>query len=170
MEFLEKDLEDIIYNALLSTNGASKLNKKGLESFYQKPYVLKRQLKIGNYGVCDLITLDRRVVHKNEVIENGTLTLYELKKGEINNSTLIQSLRYIRGIINYLSKRNSLKGYNINIVLIGRSINMGDWIYSSLLYGTSKIQVETYKYSYGLDGLEFDYVNLCNYKLTHEGF
>ena len=50
MKFLEKDLEEIIFET-----SNKELNERGL-FVYGKKY---RQLRIGNYGVADLVVVDR---------------------------------------------------------------------------------------------------------------
>jgi len=50
MKFLEKDLEEIIFNADMKD-----LPEKGLHF----TGVIKRQLRIGNYGVADLVTFTK---------------------------------------------------------------------------------------------------------------
>jgi hypothetical protein len=76
MKFLEKDLEQIIWDAdkeILSERG---LNLDGK---------LKRQLKIGNYGIADLIHFKRPVSYydkqenKRFNVENGLIEIIELK-------------------------------------------------------------------------------------------
>jgi hypothetical protein len=52
MDFLEKDLEDIIFD---SPN--EELRKRGLNIWGKK----KRQLNIGNYGRADIITYDKEM-------------------------------------------------------------------------------------------------------------
>ncbi len=108
MKFLERDLEDIICNAT-----DEQLNNLGLP-IGGKRY---RQLKIGNYGIADLITVSR----SNHVIE---ITVYELKKGPISYNALGQAARYKKGIEEYLSKyRNIDRVILVNMVLIGDEID-----------------------------------------------
>jgi hypothetical protein len=72
MDFLEKDLEEIIFNANLS-----ELEERGLRMELQR----KRQFRIGNYGIADIVGFERPYYHthfKNH--RKGSITVYELKK------------------------------------------------------------------------------------------
>ena len=82
MKFLEKDLENIIWE---SDN--EKLREKGLE-IYGKKF---RQIRIGNYGVADLITVDRR----KDCFDGNFLdiTVYELKKEKAGISACRTAVR-----------------------------------------------------------------------------
>ena len=52
MNFLEKDLEEIIYNT-----DKEMLTERGLP--YHPFETFKRQLKIGNYGIADLVSFKK---------------------------------------------------------------------------------------------------------------
>lgn len=52
MDFLEKDLEDLIYEASQTEEGRSKLVSRGL---YPLRCPLKRQVPLGSYGIADLV-------------------------------------------------------------------------------------------------------------------
>lgn len=69
MQFLEKDLENIIWE----TNN-KKLQEKGLLIEGKK----FRQLRIGNYGICDILTVQRENYYLGFSYLN--ITIYELKK------------------------------------------------------------------------------------------
>ena len=67
MDFLEKDLEEI-----LKTTPTEKLYDAGLDFLYRCSKVLT-QVKIGNYGVADMVTYSR---YKSYI----TINVVELKK------------------------------------------------------------------------------------------
>jgi hypothetical protein len=171
MEFLEKDLEEIIFNANISD-----LHERGL----YVDGIKKRQLRIGNYGIADMVTLERP--HYNPYLNatlKGTITIYEFKKDSINISAFLQAIRYLKGIRRYLKKRNIEDNYNYKITLVGRSIDLSSsFVYLTDLISSYDLQVRLeeesvfklsiYTYSYDIDGLNFDEVS--DYKLTHEGF
>lgn len=69
MEFLEKDLEDIIWEAYQSEYGKYELFNKGL-AISGKMY---RQVNLGDYGILDLMTVS---INPKDVI----ISIYELKK------------------------------------------------------------------------------------------
>ncbi len=168
MKFLENDLEEIIY-----TSGRDVLEERGLPIYG----TLKRQLRIGNYGVADLVEFIRPFHYESPVgnlFHKGTITIYELKKEQIGISAFLQSLNYLKGIRSYLEKRGTLDKYYINIVLIGRNIDTsGSFCFipelikldnSSDEYG----EIQFYTYKYEIDGLRFN--EECGYSLKNEGF
>ena len=169
MEFLEKDLEEIIY-----LSDKDKLSDKGLYLHGN----LKRQFKIGNYGICDLIEF-KRPYCMGKTCFKGEINIIELKKEKIGVSTFFQAINYMRGIQSYLDKRDIQHLFNYKITLIGRQVDinssfcyLGNILWSELdmtnIYDESKFCVELYKFSYDIDGVEFKQIS--GYKLINEGF
>lgn len=168
MKFLENDLEEIIY-----TSGRDVLESRGLPIYG----TLKRQLKIGNYGVADLVEFIRPFYYESPVgnlFHKGTIKIYELKKEQIGISAFLQSLYYLKGIKSYLEKRGTLDLYNIEIVLIGRNIDKsGSFCYIPELLNINNTEgnigdISFYTYQYKIDGLSF--INENGYTLRNEGF
>ena len=171
MKFLENDLEEIIY-----TSGRDVLEERGLLIEGE----LKRQLKIGNYGIADLvsITKPRFVSSKFGIpydIELGEITIYELKKEQIGIAAFLQALDYVKGIKEYLNYRNKDHLFTINMTLIGKKIDKsGSFCYiSELLQIQSEDRfnsgrIDFYTYDYKIDGLHFYQQN--NFVLTNQGF
>jgi hypothetical protein len=163
MKFLEQDLEEIIFNT-----DKELLMERGL--FILPFYKLIRQCKIGNYGICDLISYYVDKFSSRPFIE---ITIYELKLKTINNDALMQAIRYARGVQRYLTKRTHID-FKINIILIGKKLDTkNDFIFLSDLIidddkygGISSISMYTYKYD--INGLYFDMQN--SYRLINEGF
>lgn len=173
MKFLEKDLEEIIYKA-----DADVIYDRGLYSYGIK----KRQLKIGGYGVSDLIVFEKPYYHTGfKRHMKGTITVLELKQDKIGVSTFFQALRYAKGIKHYIDKcRPTLTdAFNYRIVLIGKNVDF----HSSFVFLTdffnvdlsdtdlddySKTNVELYQYEYRIDGLHF--VELGSFIDTNHGF
>jgi hypothetical protein len=174
MKFLEKDLEQIICKT-----DASKLQEKGLP-LYGK---LLKQVRIGNYGIADLVTIEKP--YYNEMFKchfKGIITVYELKKDKISVSAFFQAVRYIKGIQRFLEKSNhniALNHFNFRIRLIGSEIDLD----SSLIYladlltddiGDYEINTEDrtfidfYTYDINIDGLNFK--EHSGYELTNEKF
>jgi hypothetical protein len=167
MKFLEKDLEEIIY-----TSGRDVLEEKGLLIEGK----LKRQVRIGNYGIADLIEFKRPYygynrTQKRDHFEKGSITIYELKLDNISISAFLQALGYAKGIQNYLRKRNKEHLYNINIVIIGRNIDMNSqFVYiQELLTIGMEGYIEFIQYYYGVYGIEFQSKS-GSYELKNEGF
>lgn len=149
MKFLEKDLEQIIYEA-----DKKELSNRGLTINGH----IKRQLRIGNYGISDLISIRR---YFGKLI----ITIYELKQNEINVSTLLQALRYAKGVSDYI---NNFRGKRIEIeyriVLVGSIVADSDFIYLPEFVDIVKI----YTYNYKFSGIYFSEIG--TFRLTNNGF
>lgn len=165
MQFLEKDLETIIYET-----DNTKLQSKGLDINGVK----KRQLKIGNYGIADLVTFRTDIdQQKNKLLE---ITVYELKQKQLTIGAFLQAVRYCKGIRNYLIKhRQSPVLFYFNIVLIGRDIDVtSSFVYlPELLFNFEPVEFSIFSlsmltYNYEIDGLTFNPHHV--YSLTNEGF
>lgn len=168
MKFLEKDLEEIIY-----TSGRDVLEERGL-SIEGK---LLRQVKIGNYGIADLISIRKPRLVKGKYgfplsIEPGEITIYELKKDQVGISAFLQSIRYLRGIKTYLEKRGKEHLFSISIVLIGDKIDtQGSFCFipDLLLTNTEDMGIISfYTYKYCVDGIRF--TEQSGYDLRDKGF
>lgn len=165
MNFLEKDLEQIIWE----TDGKV-LADRGL---FNIPRNRKRQLRVGNYGILDMLSVERCTdPHGEKYLE---ITVYEFKKETIDTNTFLQAIRYCKGIQNYLNKRGFVN-FNLNIVLVGKRININnDLIYITDLIGASDFcnngflnGINFYTYDYRFDGIWF--TDHYRYALTNEGF
>jgi hypothetical protein len=178
MNFLEKDLEQIIYEAdkeLLAEKGL-RVNGK-----------LLRQVRIGNYGIADLVSIERPYYHtyfKNHC--KGTITIYELKKENISVSAFLQAVGYVKGIMRWMEQHPknieiiSTSNYDINIVLIGKNIDKkSEFLYLADLLNTDNLgdnslldsfnlSLEMFTYDYDFNGINFTKIE--NYKLMNEGF
>ena len=173
-KFLEKDLENIIFES-----DRNKLSKRGLH-ICGKMY---RQVRIGNYGVADLIEVNRvpSIIvngHMGEFASHLDITIYELKKDKIDVHTFMQAVRYAKGISRYFEKHRTNLKVQFRIVLIGSEISMNDdFTYitdmftaniPSAFYSTAINSVLFYKYDYDFDGIYFNVSN--KYRLINEGF
>lgn len=153
MDFLEKDLEDIIFN---TDNGI--LQERGLY-IEGKKY---RQLCIGNYGIADIVTI-QRIPSMNKIF----ITVYELKKGTIGKDAFLQAVGYVKGILSYLEMRKSTFQIETKIILVGRDIERNT-NFCFINTFVSDYKLENYTYKYDIDGLTFDWKN--DYSLINEGF
>lgn len=167
MEFLEKDLEQIIWEA-----SDKELRERGLFLLGKR----FRQLRIGNYGIADLVTVHRQQKYEDFIYGKLIITVYELKKDKIGISAFLQALNYCKGISSYLEKRE-FSDYTLSIVLVGKSIDSsGSFIYLTDLIGNYSDnydkgyinEINYYTYSYKIDGLSFK--GESGYSLTDEGF
>lgn len=169
MKFLEKDLEEIVFE----TNN---------ETLQERDLLLSgkkfRQLRIGNYGVADIVTINRPEYFGGIHIR-GTIQVVEFKKDKIGVSAFMQALGYAKGITSYLDKRGLLDFFTIEIVLIGKEIDKSsNFIYLADLMKHRDMQFENddnnnicascYTYNMNIDGLTFE--SHSGYKLIDEGF
>jgi hypothetical protein len=160
MNFLEKDLEQIIFDNL-----GLETFMHGLELHQNEPYKVFRQLNIGKYGIADIVSFERGCKH-HDIQEKHVIRVFELKKDVIGLDTLLQCARYARGIKRYLYERGYLGSYYFELVLIGRYLDTSDWIYLS----NFGLNVSVYTYEYTLSGLYFTEEIISDYKLSNSGF
>jgi hypothetical protein len=155
MDFLEKDLEDIIYEAY-ETKNQNFLVERGLDVF-NHDYII-RQLNLGDYGVADLvgINLYPSFYRSSNTEDFFVVTIYELKKDTISMSTFSQAIKYSKAITDYLSSQKITR-YYIEYVLVGKSISLSDDNLCFLRDVTNN--VHTYTYSYSFDGIKFKKTN-----------
>lgn len=143
MSFLEKDLEDIVFEAMNTIEGKEKLRSRGL-IVNGKPF---RQVEIGNYGRIDILTVS---YYSNF---GFVFSVYELKKDKIDRDALMQGCRYIEGIKQLFPDVLEHRKVSYNLILIGRDIDKkGSFVY---LYNMMPRNVKIYNYSYDIDGLKF---------------
>lgn len=153
MKFLEKDLEQIVWET-----DSKILRERGLNICDLK----LRQLRIGNYGIADIITFKRQRI--NDVFSENIITVYELKKDKIDINALLQATRYVRGIQSYLEKRSIDFEVKYKIVLVGDSVDQSSFCYIPNIFS----EVELVTYELNINGLYFKYHE--NYLLRDEGF
>lgn len=170
MKFLEKDLEEIIY-----TGNRRLLSEKGLDINGN----LLRQVRIGNYGIADLVSHERPSYTPilNRTLK-GCITVYELKQDRIGISTFLQALGYLKGIKRYLHRRGMENNYNYKIVLVGKTMDLNS-TYAYLedffqidfqgdIDDIPQFEIENYTYEYDINGISFK--QMFGYKLQEEGF
>jgi hypothetical protein len=173
MDFLEKNLEDIIFET-----DNELLEERGLYLFGKK----RRQVNLGNYGIADIVIFDKNSDHVNNNIGFYPIisfTVLELKQDKIDAQVFFQALRYCKGIQEYIKKRGLFNNAQIlfEIVLIGKQIDTN----SSFIFLTDFIgagsnmfsthdyfSLDVYTYSYQFDGIKFKRIQ--DYSLTNSGF
>lgn len=155
MEFMEKDIENII----MSTPN-NLLNDRGLPIVGHK----RNQVKIGNYGIADVLSIQR--VYPIRALE---ITIYELKKDKIGVHTFLQGIRYCRGLSRYLNKCRRNTHFNVRLAIIGSEIDTGsDFLYIPDVINSEEFSLSIYTYFYDFDGISFK--DHYNYRLNEEGF
>jgi hypothetical protein len=173
MKFLEKDLEQIIMSA-----SNEMLRKRGLHVYGTR----KNQVRIGNYGIADIIELQRPSWDNDmKIYHKGVINVIELKKENISVSSFFQAINYLHGIKRFIEiKKPHLQHlFNYRITLIGKNIDSN----SSICYlpdiidsntdcihedNENKLAMDIFTYDYTLNGLEFK--SEYGYKLKNEGF
>lgn len=164
MKFLEQDLEQIIWEA-----DKEQLEERGL----YLPGKLLRQFKIGNYGIADLINIEKQYDGPNNPYLN--IQIIELKQDKVGISAFLQAIRYARGIQRYLEERR-FYNYKLSIILIGASLDdNGAFCFIPDLIGNDFESNGDYlnsirflTYNYAIDGIFFR--EHSGYKLIDEGF
>lgn len=118
MNILEKDFEDLLWEGL--NDQPKLLAERGLKHQRHSHYL--RQPELGAYGRPDIIGYT--VTKKVNGLRFLNVTIYELKKEEIDIDTLLQAGRYATGVERYF-KTLDLTGTHltIQIKLIGKSID-----------------------------------------------
>lgn len=170
MNFLEKELEDIIWESDNESLQKKNLNIEG------KKY---RQLRIGNYGILDLLTVEKKYYpdwDRQKSFPYLNITVYELKKENVSISTFLQALRYCKGIKSYIERKELNVPFKLNIVLCAKKVDT----HSSFIYLADLItkeidrpdgllnSLEVYSFEYLIDGINF--INHSEYDLTNKGF
>lgn len=163
MTISEKELEDLIFNA-----DPKDLDERGLSIVGD----LRRQVRIGNYGIADIVAYERGKSYfdynKSPYYQNPQITVIELKKDEINISAFMQAVRYAKGIKRYF-KYKKYTDFDLTIMLIGAEVNFhSDLIYLTDLIKTEELNLEIYTYSLHFDGIFFK--SHTGYSLINEGF
>ena len=98
IEISEKKLKDYIHGYLNKELYSDSLNY-WLDVTRENGVVVVRQLEISPYGVADIVVFGVGP-------EGGCdITIFELKKGIIDTTALIQILRYKAGLIFYLNEQ-----------------------------------------------------------------
>lgn len=169
MEFLEKNLEDIIWE--------SDKSKLLLRGFDIDKGVLKRQLKIGNYGILDLIQVRKEYYYCIDRYKPFLIfNIIELKKDKIGISAFFQAVNYVQGIKTYIEKKHPDVEYDFEITLIGKDVDTsGSFVYLPDLINSfnevplgSLSRLKLFTYKYGVEGIDFK--SHKNYNLMDKGF
>lgn len=153
MDFLEKDLEEILYRA-----DPVAVKERGLHCFEHD--TLLRQFCLGSYGIIDLLGI------RGTYNGHRSITIYELKNKTIDAAAFWQLMRYMRGLEHFIDSKMNVRPhkYYIHGVLIGKTIDTsGEVCYMPDIMGN----VSMYTYSYSLTGMRFNCES--GFKLTNPG-
>lgn len=170
MKFLESDLEEIIMKS-----SCKKLSDRGLYLSDLK----RRQVRIGNYGIADIVCYDKGYREWSErgliIHEKPAITVCELKKDKVSLSAFAQGCNYVKGIQDYFTQKGrDIREYNWRLILIGKEVDEN----SSLIYmpdlfmdmnnQSTALELSIFKYQYDLEGLMF--IDVYGYSLIENGF
>jgi hypothetical protein len=145
MEISEKELEELMYEDLTTTNGKY-LNRIG----FHVSCMLReagdttwlRQVRMEPYGIADIIGYRR---------SRGYLIvdIIELKNRPLEAHDFDQVLRYQTAIYEMLKNSRNKMRVSVESTLVGRGVNSGHYIHN---YGN----VNVFSFNYGLKGFDFE--------------
>ncbi|MGF7213878.1 hypothetical protein GGR92_000018 [Spirosoma lacussanchae] len=156
MELLERELEDMIYEAGRTPESRADLAARGLPL----NGVLTRQLQLPPYGIADLVSLTyegrfrSNPDHPEARIRHFVVDIYELKRGPITYKTLGQACRYKTALEEQFGQyANYRTKFDFRINLIGNYLDRQDEDFMHLLASMPLIRVYSFYFTYS--GLHF---------------
>lgn len=158
MEFSEKDLEDIIFDASQDFETRGDLIDRGLDlPLYGKMY---RQVNFGAYGIADLINvwIESTILDKGYVSRILNIEIIELKKDIISNNALNQACRYLKAVRVLWESfgKTHFDDMIPHVTLIGSNIDYSTDSSFVYLYNELEDWVDAYSYKYRYDGIRFE--------------
>lgn len=139
----EKDLEDLIFEDYKS-NLAECLQDRGWPIYLEYPRI-HRQVKLGGYGIADLIVM-------GSFYDEIQVHVIELKVTPLCLDHLSQLARYIKAIKEIISKSNLIGKVSVHGILIVESIPINDNVF---IPNILQENISIYSAKYGLYGIEF---------------
>ena len=156
MDFLEKNLEDIIYENANTEEGLSFLGERGL-MLYGHTY---RQVSLGEYGIADLLNVFTDGKKGSRIL---VFNVIELKKEILTEKALSQVCRYLTAINKIIHKIKEQDTKNTWYAVLSKATLIGKGASDSLLQMLPVFEdIDVYTYKYELDGLGFYYKNYNN--------
>lgn len=156
MNFLEKNLEELIYENANTEEGLSLLGERGL-ALYGHTY---RQVSLGEYGIADLLNVYTDGKKGFRIL---VFNVIELKKEILTEKALSQVCRYLTAINKIIRKIEEQDTKNTWYNIISKATLIGNGVSDSLLQMLPVFEdVDVYTYKYELDGLGFYYKNYNN--------
>jgi len=152
MDFLERDIEDVIEESIV--NDYKSIKDRGLWlDGVDETSVVQRQFNIPNFGIADLVTFTDCQQDYNGIYREWVdVNIIELKRGVIDDRAINQVDRYKRGI-EYIY---SIKEVPVCVytTLIGSGVSWG------LNNVGSTHAHDIFQYKLGLRGLEFSNISM----------
>jgi len=155
MDFLEKDLEDIIWENLQTFEGMTKLYSRGFKIDPKKTFY--RQHNLGAYGIPDIIGFRLEPSKEDKGNYTAHIDIYELKKDAVSAGTFLQANRYAKGCLMLIEQYNQTLinkwvTPKFEFILVGSKVELSnDFIYLTDTF--DNISIITYKIN--IDGLRF---------------
>lgn len=159
MDFLEKDLESIIYEASQTKEGRNLLKNRNLQ--LRPSGKMFRQVRLGTYGVADLVDVSIEYeINECSRLRSLYVEIIELKRGVIDYSALGQACRYLTAVKELSESINHKKFYecNFHITLIGSKLDVKGDDSFVFLYNELNDVVDAFTYNYALNGINFNYI------------
>lgn len=138
IEISEKQLEDLIMSADAKTLRSIGLNERlGL---------MIRQFDLGNYGIADIVSIV--IDSRREIL----VTIFELKKCQLDLNTIVQCARYIKGAKEYIDTH-----YNTNRTVVRfKMVLIGLQVAHDLKFICDCFDnLSVYQYNYSIKGVKF---------------
>lgn len=154
MDFLEKDLEDLIYQTPIDN-----LKERGYRRESLLTHVI-RQPNLGHYGKPDLVEFGWHWF-SDPGMHRAFIRIVELKKGAIGLKACVQGARYRVGLMHWIREMKPFieDDSSIEVLMIGRELDLSDNVF--LMAELEHFEFMTY--SYDIDGLRFKKVYPGNY-------
>lgn len=179
MKFLEKDLENNIYDLLKSRN-IKTLYDRGFNYYDEDEndiIFVENQVDLMPYGIADIVVGSANYYPHDKIggEKRIVVDIFELKIEPIKSKHIDQVLTYKRAIDRFYSmtlKNRSIDDcchIEINCILIGPSIVGGHYVMNELSLGPGDLFVYTYN-STPIEGLTFEYQDNSWYKDEVDGF
>ncbi|GAB3278452.1 hypothetical protein GCM10027347_52870 [Larkinella harenae] len=172
MDILEKELEDMIWDAASTPEGREFLSYRGLDIEGK----LLRQVPLGKYGIADLISVEfaGREMDFTEprVLRNVLITVWELKRGIINTEAIMQAFRYLSAVKRIVNPERAYYDRRIHFSFRVRMAGSGLDHNTDLIYMLEHFrrQLSIFRYSFSYKGIDFDQVPLDGWGIQDPGF
>lgn len=161
MNILEQELEELVWSAM--TTNVMQLYDRGLYCC-DKYDTYVRQFDLCEYGRADIVGFRAMKSHYGE--RSILVKIFELKKEKVGLSTLMQAVRYAKGIQEKFDHEGKKYNLEFQYILIGKTAELdGDFIYMADVFENVDI------YTIGIDlvdGVRFK--RIYDYSLTNSGF
>lgn len=160
MNFLEKDLEDIIWENI---SNIETLQNRGLDLHKECNYY--RQFDLQPYGIPDILGFGY-----DSISEQYTVHLIELKKEAVGVKALVQAIRYYTGIKNMMQEKG-LKHIVFHVDIIGSNVEHEVLYLYQKLAVSMNMFLSIMTYNFDLEkGLRFEMVNNHGWHRKHNGY